>query len=217
MAFDFQVAFPQESIQLNQIRLLGFSPRTLDIVGQDFRSVEEVFINSVPAVDIVILSKTRLLAQVPDSLKDSTLLDVQVLSRRLTITPKSFIRFRIGSSPGRVRGHLRLVQLFLKILFTTPGTDIFNKNLGGGGLWNIGSTYGADEGGEIVSDFIISVARTQRQIVAVQSRDSSIPRDERLLRAQVLRAGFNKNEAALVVSIELTSQTGRSALANLEL
>jgi hypothetical protein len=53
--------------------------------------------------------------------------------------------------------------------------------------------------------------------VAVQSRDSSIARDERLLNSKVIRAGFNKDEAALVVSIELTSQAGRSALATLEL
>jgi hypothetical protein len=217
VSFDLQVAFPQEAVQLSNIRVLRGEPRTLDIVGQDFRSVDEVFINNVPAVDTVILSKTRLLAQVPTSMGSSTLLSVSVISRKLTITPRSLIRFRIGDSPSRVRGMLRLVQLFLKVLFTTPGSDIFNRNLGGGGLRNIGSTYGTDEGSEIVSDFIISVDNTRRQIVAVQSRDSSIARDERLLNSKVIRAGFNKDEAALVVSIELTSQAGRSALATLEL
>jgi hypothetical protein len=216
VAFDFQCAFPQESIQLNRIRVLRGPPRTLDIIGEDFRSVDEVFINNIPAVDTVILSKSRLLAQLPDSLQAGALLSVQVLSRKLTVTPKSVIRFRISKTPGRVRGILRLVQLFLKVLFTTPGTDIFNQRLGGGGLAKIGTTFGTDEGSDIISDFYISVNTTSRQIIAIQGRDSSIPRDERLLSARVLRAGFNKNEGALVVSVELTSQAGRVALTNLE-
>jgi hypothetical protein len=34
------------------------------------------------------------------------------------------------------------------------------------------------------------------------------------LTAKVLSAGYNRNEAALVVSVEVTSQAGRAATAN---
>jgi hypothetical protein len=218
VAVDLQVAFPQEQIQLNRIRVLAGPPRVLDIIGQDFRSVDEVLINSIPAADTIILSKTRLLAQLPESIDSGgQIVSVTVLSRRLTITPKSMIRFRIGTTPGRNVGILRLIQLFLKLLFTTPGTDIFNKQSGGGGLSHVGSTFGIDEGGGIIGDFHISVTNTARQIVAIQSRDPSLARDERLLSAKIIRAGFNTAEGALVVSVEITSQAGRAALANLEL
>lgn len=218
MALDFQCVFPQEAVQLTRVHLVpGLIPKTLDIIGADFRSVDEVLINQIPSPDVVILSKTRLLAQVPDQIMSNRLITVSVLSRKLTVTEKSFLRFRIGKAPGKVSGILRLLQLFLKILFTTPGTDIFSQKTGGAGLRNIGQTFGSDEGGGIVSDFVVAVATTSRQIIAIQGRDSSLPRDERLLAAKVLSAGFNKSEGALVVSVEVTSQAGRAATANVEL
>lgn len=222
MSLDFQVVLPQEAIQLNNIsRVAGTGtrgvPMALMIQGADFSSVEEVQINSMVSPDVIIVSRQSLIAQVPDALASQTITTVSVLSRRLTLTPKSFLRFKISTSAGRVRGILRLMQLFLKILFTTPGTDIFAPRIGGGVLRNLGATFGADQTGDIVSNLAISVQQTARQIVALQSRDQSIPREERLLSAQLVSAGFNKTESALVGVIQLTNQAGNTALANLEL
>jgi hypothetical protein len=222
MAVDFQVVFPQESIRLNQIRLSPRSPlgvpRSLDVHGVDFRAVDEVLINDIPSPDVIILNRNRLLAQLPTTLqKVPNIVSVSVLSRRLTITSRSLIRFRISDTPGRVQGILRLIQLFLKTLLSTPGTDIFAKRSGGGALVNIGETFGIDEGGDIISDFVISVDTTARQIVSRQGRDPRIPRDERLLSARVTAAGFNRELGAIIATVELTSQAGRAAFANLEL
>ena len=218
MSVDFQVVFPQEVIQLSRIQFVqGLSPRTLRLTGSDFSAVDEVIINQIESPDVIITSKTTLLAQLPEQLQIDRITTVSVLSRNLTLTPRSFLRFRISESPTKVRGILKLVQLFVKILFTTPGTDIFSPRMGGAGLRNIGQTFGIDEGGDIVSDFIIAVDNTARQIVAIQSRDPRLPRDERLLAARVLSAGFSKEETALFTAVELISQAGRAATANLEL
>lgn len=222
MAYDLQIVFPQEAIRLSRVRLTPVSPlglpRALDIVGQDFRAVDEVMINDAPSPDVVVLSQTRLIAQLPDFLQKS--LDVRsvaVLSRRLTITPRSYIRFRLSDQPGVVSGILRLVQLFLKVLLQTPGTDIWSRRSGGGALKNVGETFGSEEGADIISDFIISVDATSRQIIATQGRETRIPRNERLLTAQVLNVGYDRSLGALLASVEITSQAGRAATANLEL
>lgn len=221
MAVDFQVVFPQEIIRLSSVRLSPVGtglPRSLTIQGEDFRSVDEVLINDIPSPDVIILSKNLLVAQLPDTLQRvPNVSTVSVLSRNLTITPRSFIRFRIPDQPGRVRGILRLIQLFLKTLFTTPGTDIFNRRSGGGALRNLGEVFGIEEGGDIISDFVISVDQTSRQIISTQGRQPRIPRDERLLSARMTNAGFNREIGALLVTIEIVSQAGRAALANLEL
>lgn len=218
MTVDFQVVFPQETIQLSRIRFVqGLSPRSIHVTGEDFSSVDEVIINQIASPDVVILSRRELIAQLPSQLQVDRIATVSVLSRQLTLTPRSQLRFRISRSPTKVRGILRLSQLFVKILFTTPGTDIFNPRVGGAGLRNIGQTFGAEQGGDIVSDFIIAVDNTTRQIVAIQSRDPRIPRDERLLSAKVLSAGFSKEETALFIAVELISQTGRPAIVNLEM
>lgn len=217
MAVDLQVVYPQQAILLNQVRILPGPPRVVDVVGADFRSVDEVLLNKIASTDVVVLSKTRLVAQVPDSLLDQRILSVTVLSRRLTLSAKSLLRFRIGKTPGKVSGVLRLVQRFLKILFTTPGTDIFNRQMGGGALRSIGQTFGIDEGNNIISNLVIAIDTTSRQIVAMQSRNPSLPREERLLSAKILRAGFNKEEGAIDVAVEITNQAGAAATANLEL
>lgn len=202
-------------MSLNAVRILpGMSPRSIDVIGTDFRSVDEVLINDLASPDVVIISKTRLLAEVPDALKNDTLTSITVVSNQLTVSAKSLIKFRVGRTTSKVSGILRLVQVFLKLLFTTPGTDIFAPRLGGNALKNIGLTFGKDQGGGIVSDFVISVGNTQRQIQAIQARDPSIPRDERLLSSRVTQAGYNRAEAALIVSVELTSHAGRAATAN---
>jgi hypothetical protein len=216
--FDFQVILPREVIQVTSVRVVpGLSVRTLDVVGEDFRAVDEVLINGTESPDVVVLSKTRLLAQVPDALNRQTISSVSVISQRLVTTQKSFIDFKIAHMPGKVTGVLRLMQLFLKTLFTTPGSDIFSPQWGGGGLRPLGANFGKDQGGDIVSGFIVSVDNTTRQIVQTQSRQSRIRADERLLTARVTNAGYSKSETALLVTIEILSQAGRAATARLEL
>lgn len=222
MALDFQICLPQESIILSKVSPVpgtgvGGVPLALMIEGDDFTAVDEVQINSITSPDVIILNQHRLIAQVPALIQLGTVATVTVLSKNLVVTPRSFLRFRIPRTPGRVHGILRMTQLYLKILFTTPGTDIFAPDLGGGVLQNLGATFGADQGGDVVSNLAVAVNQTTRQIVALQSRDQRIPRDERLLSARLASAGFNRAEAALIGTIELASQAGRTALANLEL
>lgn len=215
MSIDFQVCFPQEVINLSNVRVApNVAVRTLDILGDDFSSVSQVLINQVASPSVVILSRTRLLAQVPTALLLQQISSVQVIANRLMLTSRSYITFQVGPQPSKVRGILRLVQLFLKIMFTTPGSDIFAPNTGAAALKNLGKTFGESQTGSIVSDFVVSVTTAQKQIIAVQSRDASIPRDERLLSAVVTKASFNQQSSALIVSVELTSQAGRSAVAN---
>ena len=219
MAIDFQSVLPQESIKLNRIRLTSLAGlRALDIEGVDFRSVDEVQINEIPSPDIMVISRTRLIAQLPNSLQTTPdIQSIAVLSRTLTINSKSLLRFRIGSTPGRVSGVLRLLQLFVKLLFTNPGSDIFSPNSGGGALRNVGASFGSDEGQTIKADFTIAIDKTARQIIATQSRNSTLPRDERLLKANMLGATFSRATGSLFVQVEIVTQSGDSARANLEI
>ena len=216
MAIDFQVVFPQITIPLSSVRVLpGVSPRSIDVIGQNFASVDQVLINDLASPDVVVLSKTRLLAQVPLQLAYVTIVSVTVTATQLTMSPESVIKFQIGPMASKVSGILLLMQRFLKMLLTTPGRDIFAPRIGGNALKNVGHTFGKDQGGSIVSDIIVSTATAQRQLMAIQARDPTIPRDERLLSATVDSATYNRDELALVVGITLVSQAGRSATANL--
>lgn len=215
MALDFQVVFPQVVVPLSSVaQVPGMTPRTLQIVGQDFSSVDQVLINDLASPSVVVLSKTKLLAQVPSQLNLTLLTSVTVTSHNLTVSAQSLIKFQIGSPASKVSGILRLLQIFLKILLTAPGRDIFAPRIGGNGLKDVGLTFGSDEGGNIVSDFTIAVSTTVRQILAIQSKNPTLASSERLMSATVLSATYNSAESALIVSVEVTSQAGQSATAN---
>jgi len=218
VAIDFQTVLPQEAIELNRVRLTQLGGlKALDVIGRDFRAVDEVLINDITSPDLLVISKTRLVAQLPDSLQAyPDVQEVRVLSRTLTITPRSVLKFKIGDTPGRVTGILRLLQLFVKILLSDPESDIFTPNLGGGVLQTLGTNFGSDEGESIKSNFIIAVDRVARQIVGMQGKNSSLPRDERLLRATLLGVTFSRAQGALYATIELVSQDGNAARMNLE-
>lgn len=217
MSTDFQCVFPSSIVPLSSIRLLpGVTPMSVDVVGQDFRNVDEVSINGIAAKSVLILSPNRLIAQVPDGILDKVT-SVTVTSTLLTFTNKSLLRFRLGRSTSKVNGMLRLVQLFVKLLFTTQGTDIWAQRLGGNGLRDVGRSFGRDGGSGIVADFHIAVQETQKQIIAIQTRDPSIPREERLLKAKIATVRYVRQEAALIAAVELTNQTGKPVLASMML
>ena len=218
MSIDVQFCYPQEVIKISRVHSVpGLPVRTLDIYGEDFRAVDQVLMNQVPTSSFVVLSKTRMLVEVPSPLKNMTITSIMVLSRRLLITPRSFIQFRIGTTASKTRGILRLMQLFLKMLLTTPGTDIFAPKVGGGAMVHLGQTVSSDKTTNVVSDLVISVNNTSQQIIQIQGRNQSLPPDERLASAKLLSAGFNRNETAIVASIEVLSHAGRVGLAQLNL
>lgn len=218
MATDLQTVFPQDQIPLSQVaQVPGLAPRTLRVVGQDFSAVAEVQLNGVTSPSVVILNRNVLLAQVPKEIVGDTISSVSVLSATLTLTASSLLNFELGPRSQKVNGLLKLVQVFVKILFTTPGRDIFSPNLGGGGLRNLGQSFDSAQGKGIVADFFISVSNTTKQLTALQARSTRLPRAERLLSATVISANFNAQEAALIASMSIMSQTGQSALANLTL
>ena len=218
MATDIQIVFPVDVIPLTQIQFVpGVYPRTLDVIGADFRTVNEVLVNGVTSPSVVVLGPQRLLAQVPTNIINDQITSIQVTSNRLTMTEKSLLNFELGIRSQKVNGLLRLVQFFLKVLFTSQGQDIFSQNLGGNGLKNLGRNFSKQEGAGIVADFYVAVSNTSKQIIDLQSRNPRLPREEKLLSAQVVAANFNMNELALIVSVELLSQTGQPALANLML
>lgn len=216
MAVDFQIVFPQQVIPVTSVRSASsVTVPTIDVTGEDFTSVDSVTVNGLDAPSWHVVSRSRMLITLPEGMSASEVSSVGVISTQFVLTEKSYLKFRVSRTPGKVSGILRLVQLFVKMLFTTPGTDAFNKSLGGGALRNVGSTFSKNGTGAVVSDFVVAADNVARQIITLQSKQPLIPPSEKLLGMQVTKATFSKQESALVVTIELTSQAGNSTTASL--
>jgi len=195
----------------------GLEPRTLRIHGLDFDSAIDVLINDESTPSFVIADRKTIIAQVPDGQKYSTVRDISVLSSNFTATVRSKLEFKFGKDPKKITGLRAMMQMFLKVLFTTPGFDAFAKQLGGGTLTLIGGSIDVHNNPSLVAGLAIAISRTVDQIRALQARQPKIPDDERLLSAEPHGIHYDPATTALVARVELVSQSGVRAIANLEL
>jgi hypothetical protein len=216
MPLDIQFAYPQQIIKISQVSLLQErDPPTLLVVGDDFSAVDEVLLNDVPSPAVTVLSKTELTAVLPVEVRGNSVVTVTVVSYRLVHSDNSVVSFRFGPTNRKTSGINRLMQLFLKILLTSPGSDIFSPQLGGGVLDIVGRSFSRSEVSSLVGDLVVAVDNTAKQVIAIQSRKARLPRDERLLSAQVQSAEFDASQTALIATVNLTSQAGTAATANI--
>lgn len=213
---DLQIIEIRDTLEVLRVYPARVAPRSITIVGKDFRSAHEVYINETKSPSVVIVNNNTLLAQVPVTIGKAPIRNVQVVSHRMTNTDSSKITFRIGDTTHAVSGMERLIQTFLKVLLQTPGSDIFSRKVGGGLLRTVAKQT-AKGGGSLVSDLHLGVERARRQIMDMQANDQTILMSERLLYARVLEAKFIPSELALVGKISVGNQANQNGLVALGL
>ena len=197
---------------LNEVRnATGIVPRSLRIRGKDFRSIEQVLVNGLSAPSFIVLSDTELLAEVPEPLREATITEVTVLSQNLTLTDRSLVEFTFGTRPVRVRGVVRLIQNFLRILLRSPGSNLFHRQSGGGLLSRIGGNLS----NSAAADVQIAVNLAKQYIIRVQSPVREVPASERLLEAEITALTADRASTSLYVTIVLTNHAGQRAGATL--
>lgn len=215
MAYDSQVVEPRETIPITGVRNLpGIVPRTLEIRAGLFRDVESIIVNDIELTTFELVSPTMLYVPLPVEFTSISVTSLVVASRRLSVSPTSIITFRMPRRAAKVRGVLRLLQLFLKVLLTTPGTDIFSPATGGGLLRALSRPANLQHSQAITSDAVLAVEAAAKQILAIQSRNTSLPADERLRSARVQSSTFDPRSAALLVAVAVESQAGPVAIGN---
>jgi hypothetical protein len=215
---DIQVTYLRDIVNvLSVTNVVGSDPRTLDVRGPDFSSVVKVEVNEIEAPSYVVMSKTRLLVQVPDSMQNELIRSVNVLSSRMTATDRSQVYFELTDRPQKVTGIQKLVQTFLLFLMRTPGSDAWAPNTGGGVQRLVGSNFSKNATGGITAAFTLAVSRVRTQIISRQARDSRLNTDEKLAAANVLSAIFSAQQTALLARVELISQSGKRAIVGVNL
>ena len=202
---DYQVLSFSDSATLTRVGIWSSAPLTLEITGEEFRAVSEVRINGVASPEFVVVSSGRVLAEVPRSERTSRLRRVQVLLHRKNLTPTSAIAFRSVVPGGRATGFTRMLQSFLRVLFTNPGEDLHDQQLGAGLSGLVGS---AGSPGEMHSVAAAAIAEAETQMVRFQARSSSLAPAETLQSAALISAKFDPLATGLRLHIRLTAMDG---------
>ncbi len=189
---------------------VGVSPRSIIVRGIDFSSVESVLINGVTAPEHAVLSRTELIAQVPEDQEDAIITDVSVLSTQLTMTDKSLVALTVGTRVKSISGIPRMMQVFLRQLLRSPGSNIFHPRSGGGLVKRVGTIMSPNA----AADAAVAVSAARQYIINVQSTDRRIPPSERLLSAEVAGLRADPQGTSLFMTIVLTNHAGTRAAAS---
>jgi len=214
---DIQFIQFNDAVHLTEVSIIpDFMPPSVQISGPDLTSVIEVRINGSKTPSFVVAGPAKIIAQIPTSAVGQVINDVVAVSSEFTASLRSLISFEIGDNPKKVSGIKALMQLWLKILMTTPGYDAFVKNLGGGAQQYVGSSYTASMSSAISASFAIAVQQTTNQVLAIQARQTRLPDDERLLTTEMLGLRYDPDLPGLLVRVALYTQSGKRAIVNME-
>ena len=199
-----------------KITILSKDPIILAIYGEKFQQARFVFINDIELSTFNIISNTQIQITVPSILPLDQIKTISVLSELFVLDKTNLIYFDLGNTIKSLTGIQKLVQQFIKLLLQSPGTNLFNKDAGGGLLSMIGkNTDGLTQ--PITSDIVDAVNRTKNYIIAKQSKNKRIPLDERLMDVSVNGISVGSDKVSVSVNLLLTNMTGRSYSASLSI
>lgn len=213
---DLRVASVRRILPITGARLRAGPPPSLELAGEDFHFASTVLVNNQTA-QFLVVSDRSLLVEIPKAVVDHPLERVQVLTEVPTAREPNLVVFSLGTAFRSTSGFDSTVQLFLKILLMTPGTDRFHLPWGGGLLRLAGCCPGSEQDRTYLQASIVdAVLRTKEQIVALQTRRPGWSNDERLGKAEVRSVGYNVRATSLPVVVALTSVSGKRVLAGVE-
>lgn len=195
----------------------GVVPLSVLITGDRMDEASVVYLNDIEAPEFAVLSKNRLIAQVPASQVSSIIRKVAVVANTPSVNRSSLLHFEIGTSISNITGIEKLVQAYCKQLIQTPGSDRFRPDDGGGLLKLIGRNVSQGDTKNLQASVIGAIGRARDQLLARQNLDRRIPADERLLTVTAQAVGFDATTTTLTASIALSAVSGQQAVANLTL
>lgn len=189
----------------------------IELIGDDFSSVDKVLINDIPSPEFIVISKHKLFAELPDGAQ-SNISNIQVISSRFTRTNSaSMLSFEIGDKTRTVEGVQKLLQLFTKWILQTPGSDIFNPDRGGGLQELAGQALTTRNMDSIIATVSRAVENTSSQIRSAQIKFPQLPLSERLLAASVIDLDVFEKQMEARLRVSLQSMAGPAAVAEIGL
>ena len=196
--------------------LLGLSTSSITLEGSRFNTATRVLFNGIDALSFTVNSDNLITATLPKSLNRKKIESVDVLGDSFHSGGRTRMVFEIGSTPRRTEGVVKLLQHFVKLLLTTPGTDIFRKTQGGGLLPALGTVVDPSNPGPLSARVMASINRARGQLVASQAV-RFVPPEEKLRAVEVVRLSFDRPTLSLLLWLRLETMAGSKAFANVGL
>lgn len=185
-------------------------PRSVEIRGNRLDLTSKVELNNTDAPAFAALSPERLLVQVPSGIK-GPIMEVAVFSNYLEPGSRSLASYDFTNHLWIAEGKSRVLQNFIKLLLTTPGTDIWSPRTGGGLMRLLVRNVDRHSENAISGEIESRVMSVTRQLIEAQSLDHTISVAERLMGSVVDRIIVSTAEQAVTVDLTLKFQDGGRA------
>ena len=186
-----------------------FNPPIVDIqTASGMLDVESVVINGEKSAKVSVISDTRVLAEIPSGTTE--ILRLEVFSYNSRAHSEYAIDNSFGVRPSTLSGIDKVVQKVIKVLLTTPGSDIFNQDLGAG-IGTIISRNFADHG-EASAEVLTSIQLAEVSIRESEDR-SDMPSALKLGSINILEI-VPIEKVGVSISLEITNRDGDTGRAS---
>jgi len=186
---------------------------SLDLRGRGFSSTNSVLINGFRSPTFVVISDSRILADLPTRVQGEPIRTLVVLkSAEASGDRGSVLSFEAVSEASEIPDSTFLVQKVLKFLFTNVGSDIFLPQSGGNLLSLLGTNETAE--GSLAAYAKLYVSEAVNSLIATQAESSS-PRSQKVQSVEVLSASYSRQDTSLDIRLAITSLEGQRVVAGL--
>jgi hypothetical protein len=212
---DFKIVHTRSLLDVYSIApIRGFSPPSVVVVGADMASASEVIYNGVLATEFIVSSPTRLIVRIPPTQVGKDLTDFKVFASKPVLRGDASLVLELSKPLQSVSGMDRLVQSWMMIFLTTPGSDVFSPQSGGGAMSIIGSPIDR-MGKSAAADLSVAIDNTQRELIKLQSQTRGIPPEERLLSSSLESIVSDESTGTLSARVLLQNMVNQTAQVSL--
>lgn len=205
--FDLKVLNAKVLLTINGISpVRGLLNPAVLLTGQDFNNTDSVVYNGVPALDFIIYSSTKLIVKVPTSQIGKDIVGMEVYSSVPLPNLDATLVFELTAPLKKLSGIERLVQSWMILFNTTPGTDIFSPTIGGGVRSILGRPVNGNSAAS--ADLALAIDKTKKDLVKLQTQDPTIPPEEKLLSADLGEVAYDPSTGVLGAKVTLTNMLG---------
>jgi hypothetical protein len=202
---DARVLLPVDAIA----PVRGFWPPSILMTGRDLQKATEILINDVKVLEFIVQDDRHIIARIPDGQVGKQINSVMAFSPISVSYSSAAVELGLTTPIKTLAGVDRLVQSWLIVFFTTPGSTIFDKTSGGGANALIGKTTDAGHQG-VAADLALCIDRTKNELMRLQAETPYIPLDERLLSASLTNLFFDPDTSTLNAVVTLDTMSGAS-------
>jgi len=188
-----------------QVSRLSYIGDRLQLTGSGFTEATDVQVNGASSPSWVVLSDTRIVADIHPRIVGNPITSIRVLTSVPKAEGASLVQFVLGNR--RVEDLEALSQRYIRVLLTTPGSDIFTDS--GGGVQRLAAST-LDEGGLRMAAMRAVEDTTQ----VVRRSDNKLPTRSRLATAVLVGCERSPN-SGLRLRVRLRSVAQEEATTGL--